>query len=135
MRRAGDVSGTHLYYRVIRRCSRQDISGNVWPCQNRVSHFVTNARLVPVAAAGPDLIDEGWMLVATDGRIQSVDGAALRRDLCTRGGGYNSCGGRKSLAAGVAAPAAGEVARGGSCSHCGGGNSLAAGATTPAAGT
>ena len=106
-RRAGDVSGTQSYYRVIRRCSRQALSDNVWPGQNRVSHFVTNARLVPVAAAGPDLIDEGWMLVATDGRIQSVDGPTLRRELCTGGGSYDSCGGRNSLAAGVTTPAAG----------------------------
>jgi hypothetical protein len=50
MRRAGDVDGTRLYYRVIRRCSRQALSGNmvnVWQRQGRVTLLVSNARLIP----------------------------------------------------------------------------------------
>ena len=34
--------------------------------------LVTNALLIPVAADGPDVVPEGWMLVGDDGRIDST---------------------------------------------------------------
>lgn len=34
--------------------------------------LITNARLIPVAPEGPDVIEDGWMLVADDGRIDSL---------------------------------------------------------------
>lgn len=34
--------------------------------------LVLNARLLPVAATGPDLLEDGWMLVGDDGRIADV---------------------------------------------------------------
>ncbi|GGK98820.1 8-oxoguanine deaminase [Salinibacterium xinjiangense] len=53
----------------------QETAGNahdIWLVQNRVMLLVTNARLITIAPVGPDVIDEGWMLVADDGRIDSV---------------------------------------------------------------
>ena len=34
--------------------------------------LVIHARLIPIAASGPDVLDDGWMLVGDDGRIDSI---------------------------------------------------------------
>lgn len=45
---------------------------DTWPGQNRHMLLVTNALLITIAADQPSVIEGGWMLVADDGRIDSV---------------------------------------------------------------